>query len=356
MSIDIAKACDAFLEAIQKSLGYAPATIIADSKIHRFSTSKNKRNDCGWYVLHDDGFPAGVFGDWRTGEKQNWSANGSAGKLSPSDRKFVEELKAKREREEAQRQGQAAETAKADWAKAKRASQTHPYLAAKGVRAHGIRECDGKLLIPVRIERGITSLQTINAEGDKLFLEGGRVRGGYFSIGKIGATIVICEGYATGATLYELFGLPVVVAFNAGNLEAVAKTIREKYPKARIIIAADDDFKTKQKRGFNPGIRDAQKAAEAVNAIVAIPPFDREQDAQSSDWNDLARTRGDDATREAFKAACRIIEEPPAPEKPASPNGLDQERLPRITEDGLALESWTVRSRHFAMSPCGESG
>jgi len=312
MSIDIAKACDAFREAIQKSLGYAPAKIIDDGKIHRFNTSK--KDNSGWYCFYDDPpIPAGAFGDWRTSERETWSANGSAGKLSPADRKLVEALKAKREREEAKRQAQAAETAKKDWAKAKPASETHPYLGAKGVRPHGIRECEGKLLIPVRIERGMTSLQMINPEGDKRFLTDGRVRGGYFSIGKIGATIIICEGYATGATLYELFGLPVVVAFNAGNLESVAKTIREKYPKARIIIAADDDFKTERERGFNTGIEKGRMAAEAVGGVFAPPPFDREQDAKSSDWNDLACTRGADAMRDAFEAACRV-EKPPAPE------------------------------------------
>jgi putative DNA primase/helicase len=52
------------------------------------------------------------------------------------------------------------------------------------------------------------------------------------------------EGWATGATLHEATGLPVVVAFNAGNLLLVAKLIRREYPAARLVICADNDWKT----------------------------------------------------------------------------------------------------------------
>ncbi|HEY8129628.1 MAG TPA: DUF3631 domain-containing protein, partial [Hyphomicrobium sp.] len=73
-------------------------------------------------------------------------------------------------------------------------------------------------------------------------------------------------------------------------------------PKARIIIAADDDHETEQKRGFNPGTRDAKKAADAVKGVVAVPSFDRSKDGDNpSDWNDFAALRGQAAVAEDFK-------------------------------------------------------
>ena len=51
-----------------------PDHIIADGKIHRFSTNGKPRDDSGWYMLHLDGIPAGAFGCWREGFTQNWCA------------------------------------------------------------------------------------------------------------------------------------------------------------------------------------------------------------------------------------------------------------------------------------------
>ena len=52
-----------------------PEHLIADGKIHRFSTNDRSSDDAGWYVLYADGFPAGAFGDWRTSTKETWRAD-----------------------------------------------------------------------------------------------------------------------------------------------------------------------------------------------------------------------------------------------------------------------------------------
>ena len=41
------------------------------------------------------------------------------------------------------------------------------------------------------------------------------------------AELVICEGFATGASIHEATGHAVAVAFNAGNLQAVAVALRK---------------------------------------------------------------------------------------------------------------------------------
>src|SRR5262249_28525853 len=51
-----------------------PKNIVADSKIHRFSTNGNRKDDAGWYILHLDGLPAGAFGDWRSNISETWCA------------------------------------------------------------------------------------------------------------------------------------------------------------------------------------------------------------------------------------------------------------------------------------------
>ncbi|MDP3552642.1 AAA family ATPase [Methylocystis sp.] len=293
-------AAEAFRADMEQKLGSAPRAIIGDGKIHRFSTSKRKNDDAGWYRFFDDDFPAGSYGDWRTGETLKWRARETRD-MSLSERQRLEQVKIERERRAEEGFARAATEALAIWDRAAPASHDHPYLKRKGVAAHGVVERGGKLIVPVVIDGDLASLQFIGADGSKKFLSGGKVSGGHYIIGEIGDEFIIGEGFATCATLHEATGLAVVVAFNSGNLAPVAKKLREIHPSATIIVAADDDIKTEKERGFNPGLRAAEKAAEAVRATVAAPPFDRERDAEApSDWNDFAALHGADAVKEAF--------------------------------------------------------
>src|SRR3546814_20613121 len=69
----------------------------------------------------------------------------------------------------------------------------------------------------------------------------------YTTLFRSNGPFIVCEGYSTGASLLKITGRPVVIAFNAGNLELVATALREKYPDARMAIAADDDHKLEGK-------------------------------------------------------------------------------------------------------------
>jgi putative DNA primase/helicase len=151
------------------------------------------------------------------------------------------------------------------------------------------------LIVPMRDTAGqLHSLQTIQPDGDKRFLYGGRVNGCYHSIGKKPVDVlIVCEGYATGASIHEATGYPVVVAFNAGNLKAVALALRAKYPDLKIIIAADDDHQTEG----NPGMTKAQAAAQAVGAAVAVPTFPAGRPDKATDFNDLHQLAGLDAVK-----------------------------------------------------------
>jgi phage/plasmid primase-like uncharacterized protein len=74
------------------------------------------------------------------------------------------------------------------------------------------------------------------------------------------------EGYATAATLYELTGLPVIVAFNSGTLPAVAECYQDKYPDKTLVIAGDNDPTKPIEK--NVGRLKAQKAAQMVGGFA----------------------------------------------------------------------------------------
>ena len=183
----------------------------------------------------------------------------------------MEAMRREREADEIRRKSEAQVRAAAIWNAASPAPDDHAYLTRKRIKAHGARLHKGVLLIPMRADGAIHSLQFIGEGGDKRFLTGGRVAGCYFSIGdtKGAAALCIAEGFATGATIHEATGYPVAVAFNAGNLLAVAKAMREKFPDLPLILCADDDRKTPG----NPGLTKATEAARTVGGLLVIPEF-----------------------------------------------------------------------------------
>jgi putative DNA primase/helicase len=299
-----------FSQAISDAGLEAPADIIADGKLHRFSSNGKRGDDSGWYVLHDDGVPAGSFGCWRIGLTQNWCAK-SENDLDPSERQAmqarIKAAQAQRDAELQTRRAKASESAASLWAQAQPVAQ-HTYLTAKGVEAYGLRQHQGSLLIPMRADGVLHSLQTINADGEKRFLPGGRVMGCYFAIGKTAGAkaLCICEGYATGASIHAATGLPVAVAFNAGNLLNVANAMRAKLPHMRLIVCGDDDCRTEG----NPGKTKAAEAAKAVDGVLAIPEFGDSRPKNATDFNDLAKEHGREAVAKLINQA---LEPPTSP-------------------------------------------
>lgn len=112
-------------------------------------------------------------------------------------KKRIAEARARREAEEERRHAKAAETAATRWSEASDAPDSHPYLERKMVRSYGLRLWGNQLLIPLHDEAGkLVSLQSIDPDGEKRFLAGGKTRGGAFFIpardGKT-ATVLIAE-------------------------------------------------------------------------------------------------------------------------------------------------------------------
>lgn len=173
------------------------------------------------------------------------------------------------------------------WKMAKPADPLHTYLLAKGVQPYLLRQLgQGRLLVPLCDDGRLVNLQIITPDGGKRFLTGGRVQGCYTPLGKFsdGCRLYVCEGWATGATLHNNTGSPVVCAMNAGNLKSVAVAMRERYGSTLdLVIAGDDDRKTIG----NPGKLAANQAARATDARVVFPEWPAEAQSDLSDFNDL---------------------------------------------------------------------
>lgn len=292
-----------FLETMQAA-GLTPPNIIEPEKIYRFpGIDKGTGNTAGWCKLFADGL-GGVYGDFSQDFSASWQAKRSAPYTAAQRAAFnrqTAESKASADAEKAARQLQAATKASSIWQDAQPATNDHAYLIRKGIDAHGARLDEGELVIPVLASGVLHSLQFIREDGKKRFLPDGRVKGCCHIIGNIkdASAICIAEGFATGATVREATGYSVAVAFNAGNLEAVAIAIRTTLPDMPIIVCADDDAAT----SGNPGITKAIAAARAVGGKVAIPDFGDARPNDVTDFNDMAAHCGLDAVKRAVASA-----------------------------------------------------
>lgn len=266
---------EVFMQALELAgLAMHKPVVTADGGLHRFRVDGDKAGSSnGWYVLHLDDKPFGAFGSWKTGQSETW-APAAAATTTAAEREAlgarIAAAKSARDAEQAAVHTSARQRAQGLWDKAKPADGTHAYLVRKGVPAYGIKLLRQQLVVPLRdVDGTLHSLQFIGADGRKTFLTGGRKRGCYHAIGRPDAALCICEGYATGATIYQATGNATAVAFDAGNLQPVAKALRQKFPRLTLVIAADNDTETPG----NPGVTAAHAAARAVGGVLAVPKF-----------------------------------------------------------------------------------
>lgn len=288
----------------------------------------------GWYHLHvlrlagGDEVLVGSYGIWQgnnPGSTRVELAKGTA--LSAEQRAALKaRISEDRKAEEARRRGEAqraARRAQAMWARLEREGDSD-YLRRKCVQGHGVRFSEaGTVVIPMLDAGGlIHGLQLIYPAGhqrrkklgrDKDFWPPGLAKQGhFFMLGSptVGVCCLVAEGYATGATLHEATGLPVAVAFDAGNLVHVATALRARHRGLRLLMCADDDYLGKCRAcgeltptsqaacthcgepsgTSNAGITGAESAALAVDGAWVAPTFadDRPLDRKGpTDFNDL---------------------------------------------------------------------
>ncbi len=268
----------AFRDFISECGFNRPESIIEDGEIHRYG-----KNKVDWYLFHPhQSNPAGAFGCWKSTEKNyTWCYRGA--EMSAREREDHEirmaQIRRKVNEDRERAHAQAREEVAKLWAEAKD-PENHPYLKKKCVGVHGIKLHKGELLIPYRDKDGLLhSVQRITAAGDKLNWPGGEVSGHYHTIEGTGKAY-LCEGYATGATIHEVTGATVYIAFSAGNLKTVSPLLP-----VEVIIAADNDTETKG----NPGLT----AAMGTGREVIFP-----KGISGTDFNDLLIEKGADEVRQ----------------------------------------------------------
>jgi phage/plasmid primase-like uncharacterized protein/prophage antirepressor-like protein len=267
-----------------------PLEEVISTKVTRWG--KNKRY---WAVQFTGGY---ALGDWTSGLKDFAFEEGFDHKKC---RRQIEEAQRKLTKERNSGYVEAAIIAQRLWDSASECVM-HPYLETKKIKSHGLKVDRQTLLIPLYDENGsLTSVQKIWPDSKnpgkfiKGFLKGSRLQGNCFTIGNIADQVVICEGYATGATIHEITELPVVVAFSSNNLLKIAHRVVKNHPRTGVIVAADND---RFKPG-NPGLTKAKEVAAAVKARLVVPKFASDE-GEPTDFNDLYLTEGQEKVRNAF--------------------------------------------------------
>jgi putative DNA primase/helicase len=329
-----------------------PDHIAADGRVHRFVSTLGRKSATGWYVVHPDPLaPVWWFGDWRLGIKER--GEGDPGRVLSSEeiaarKERLSALRARIAAEEARFHDGAAIEARQRWDRCGPAPAEHAYLKSKGIDHCGARIDGNKLLVPMCDVAGkLWSLQEIAPDGQKHNQEGGRRKGCFFQIGEIGERLCIGEGFSTCATLHMATGDAAFCAGEASNLEAVAVALREKYPAVTTIICGDDDWLTKVNgKQRNVGKIAAQKAAESVNGVLALPWFNPSgRPNWATDFNDQAKLSGLDDVMTTINLAIVAYEENQQRERDAEPPpampedfGLrSNDRGAPFSDDALAL-------------------
>lgn len=275
----------------------------------------------GAFCVYVDERPSGWLQNWKSGDKLTFTMKDLPA-LSASDkerfRQEMEQARVDRAQEAEKEHAKVAAQARQQWNSAKAAAPDHSYLTKKGVSGYTLKQDGETLLVPLydKDSKKIINLQRIFPSGDKRPITGGRMKGVFSPIGRSpNGPVLVCEGWATGATLYKLTGYTVVCAMTAGNLPEIARMVKLMKEDREVLICADNDHATERKEGKNPGKTYANKAAEAAKLGVPIwPDFTPEEDG--SDWNDYMLLHGEDSARghfnQKFKEAHAIFDEPPS--------------------------------------------
>lgn len=224
---------------------------------------------------------------FKIAREHGYRPDSSAAPPSPAELARRQQERTERERqrqaaeaEEREAAAQAEARAAREYAKAPPAPPPHGYLVRKGIEAHGLRlfrgnleiagmPCDGCLMVPaLDLDGTVKSLQFIHPDipgkDGKRNLPKASIKGRFWRLGEFTETgrVYIAEGPATAASIHEATGECTLCAFSAGNLEAVAVQVRERYPAAVIVLCPDED---------PTGIDHADRAARAVAGLVARP-------------------------------------------------------------------------------------
>jgi putative DNA primase/helicase len=331
------------------------------------------REKRGWYALHEirtergDDLIVGTFGVWQgaSNNAQKLAIRKDLDVLTREQRESLRRRMAEdRRRVDIERKAaanRAATRAAETWRKCSETGQSD-YLDRKGVNAYGVRFApSGALAVPMLDTSGLVhGLQIIRTRAgaeksgkpEKEFWPAGLAKKGHFHlIGMPTTMVLVAEGYATGASLHQATGMPVAIAFDAGNLAPVCAALRARYKGTRILVCADDDILAKcdacreriiladnpqicpacgkDHKRINAGVTCASTAAVEVGGAFVVPVFadeDKrrreflERGVKRNDFNDLQLAEGLHVVRAQVEARITELGWRRATESPARNN------------------------------------
>jgi len=252
---------------------------------------------CGWhgnvaqFVAAFNNIPMWEAIDFLTGGKKS--------KQSDEDIAKRERIMQEREEEERQYREKAIRRARTIWDNGDRIDPFHPYLVRKDVSASYLQQnSDGLILVPVFGPDGeIQSIQTIDDAGKKKNLPGAPMAYGRMNVGIFAGRKILCEGYATAASINDATADMTVVTFGVENMEKVAREMAEA---GEYIILAPDT-----------GTIDRMvKLGRELDCPVVSPATDLvfpDTGEIGKDFNDQAQIRGNDDVAKAFKVAIKAF-------------------------------------------------
>lgn len=299
------------LEYILNKIGVQPAEVIFDGKIKRFG---NK--DSAWYVGHQwvyKNYPYQklIFGDFKNGEAEHiWTSYDKAlekeREFSKTYKKQSEDNSAKLALEKERMHKACADKWKPVYEKAHQNAH-HAYIDYKGVKNYSARVDErGTLLVGMYDHERFVGAQTIfkDTAGDfiKRYTTGVKKKGAIHPLKSFKSSeyCYVVEGYATGCSVQEVNeNIPVIVAFDSGNLMQAINTIRFINPTIKVIILADKDT---QGLGKDVGERCAKKCVSYFSdCFYVMPKFDPGSPVEWTDFNDLHNYVGLDQVKEQIK-------------------------------------------------------
>ena len=193
----------------------------------------------------------------------------------------------------------------AEYREYKPVTANNAYLQKKGVPSvPGLKQDRQDLIMPFSNEKSvITGLQRISPDGKKRFEKGSSLGDSFFVIQGLPDTgkqyVLICEGLATGISLWYSTFCTVVVAGSAGQMDAGTSFAKMLFPGRPVICCADND----RAGGKNVGLEAAKAASLKYGCFLAVPPAN---EGEKVDFNDLHQKFGRTKVLEVIEEATKL--------------------------------------------------
>ena len=284
-------------KAIQSALGYSPSLDAIDIRngYTRFDTAKRGHlNGFFRIYIYKDSLVV-YFGDWSIeGASYVWREKEASGEYKPitkeQNREITEALERQKEEDERVRR-EAIEIMKDrfdDLPSLDSMDFIHPYLKKKGLTRSYIGKYDVEkdvIVFPFYDSTGhLTGLQEIDEYGNKKIVRYSKKKGSY-SLLRFKNTdysrVYACEGFATGISIFEATGAPVIVCIDAGNIEGAVHSACDYlniFSDDVVIVADNDESGT--------GEEEARKACDSLQCSYIVIPY------EGMDANDYAQEYG----------------------------------------------------------------